>query len=79
MLYAMTTTLSARGQIVLPKEIRDQRRLRTGDDFEIFSDEPGTIVLRRVNYGSSADLLDLLLGCPTKGFMKPPKRVLDQV
>jgi AbrB family looped-hinge helix DNA binding protein len=44
----MTTTLSAKGQIVIPSAIRAQDELRAGDDFVIERVGPGRIVLERI-------------------------------
>ncbi len=40
----MTTTLTSKGQITLPKAIRDKMDLQTGDKLEFFVDD-GTITL----------------------------------
>jgi AbrB family looped-hinge helix DNA binding protein len=45
----MTTTLSAKGQIVIPRAIRAQDELRAGDDFVIERIGPGRIVLERIS------------------------------
>ena len=45
----MTTTLSAKGQIVIPSAIRAQDELRAGDDFVIERIGPGRIVLERIS------------------------------
>jgi AbrB family looped-hinge helix DNA binding protein len=45
----MTTTLSAKGQIVIPRVIRAQDDLRAGDDFVIERVGPGRIVLERIS------------------------------
>lgn len=40
-----TTTLTSKGQLTLPKAIRDQLRLRTGDRLEVTVREDGVILL----------------------------------
>lgn len=45
----MTTTLSAKGQIVIPRAIRAQDDLHAGDDFVIERIGPGRIVLERIS------------------------------
>ena len=45
----MTTTLSAKGQIVIPRAIRAEDELRAGDDFVIERIGPGRIVLERIS------------------------------
>ncbi|MBT3381266.1 MAG: AbrB/MazE/SpoVT family DNA-binding domain-containing protein [Lentisphaerae bacterium] len=67
----MNTTLSTRGQLVLPAEIRRQDDLRPGQEFEVERIDHGEyrLVLRepRPNEG----LIDWLLACPDKGFFVP--------
>jgi AbrB family looped-hinge helix DNA binding protein len=63
----MRTTVSSRGQIVLPAEIRRKDRIRAGQEFEVERLERGKyrLVLRdQRNEG----LVDWLLACPVKGF-----------
>lgn len=47
-----TSTLTSKGQITLPREIRKRLGLRTGDVLELRFDERGRVVLRPV--GESA-------------------------
>ncbi len=67
----MNTTLSTRGQLVLPAEIRRQDDLRPGQEFEVERIDRGEyrLVLRepRPNEG----LVDWLLTCPDKDFFVP--------
>ena len=67
----MNTTLSTRGQLVLPAEIRRQDNLRPGQEFEVERIDRGEyrLVLRgsRPNEG----LVDWLLACPDRGFFVP--------
>ena len=44
----MTTTMSVKGQIVIPQNIREGQRLRPGTDFTIITRTNGDIVLRPV-------------------------------
>jgi AbrB family looped-hinge helix DNA binding protein len=48
----MTTRVGAKGQVVIPKPLRDRLNLRPGDevDFEVKNEE---IVLKSVDVGSS--------------------------
>ena len=44
----MTTTLSARGQIVIPSDVRTKLSLRSGDDFLVLTSSTGDILLRPI-------------------------------
>jgi AbrB family looped-hinge helix DNA binding protein len=43
----MTTTISSKGQVVIPQPVRKRHKLRAGDDFYLFELSNGDIVLRR--------------------------------
>ena len=66
----MRTTISTKGQIVLPAEIRRRDGLQAGQAFEVERLERGDYRLRRVATGANAGLVDWLLACPVKGFME---------
>jgi AbrB family looped-hinge helix DNA binding protein len=67
----MTTTLSAKGQIVIPRAIRAQDELRPGDDFVIERVGPGRIVLERISRrAQGAKVVRRKKGLP---IVKPPK------
>jgi len=63
------TTISTKGQIVLPAAIRRQDGLQAGQAFEVERLERGDYRLRQVAAGANAGLVDWLLACPVKGFM----------
>lgn len=66
----MKTTISSKGQIVLPAELRQQDRIESGQEFEIERIGPGEYRLvrrRRANEG----IVDWLLACPEKGYFVP--------
>ncbi len=44
----MTTTISSKGQVVIPRPIRERHKFRAGDDFLLFELANGDIMLRRV-------------------------------
>lgn len=71
----MTTTLKSNGHIVIPPKVRRDKKLRSGDNFEVLTDDddPGVIVLRRVQKTPNEGLIELLRSCPVKGF-RIPKR-----
>ncbi len=66
----MKTTLSAKGQIVLPAELRAQDRLRTGQKFAVERVEDGAYLLRKLSEPEQIDLVDWLLACPVKGYFQ---------
>jgi AbrB family looped-hinge helix DNA binding protein len=45
---SVTTTISSKGQVVIPRPIRERRKFRAGDDFLLFELSNGDIMLRRV-------------------------------
>jgi AbrB family looped-hinge helix DNA binding protein len=67
----MTTTVSSKGQVVLPAEIREQDDIRPGQTFLIERIERGQYRLVRQEAGTNVGLVDLLLRCPVKGFFVP--------
>lgn len=69
----MTTTVSTKGQVILPAEIRQMDNIRAGQKFEIQRIENGEYLLKR-KVGSKPGLVDLLLACPVKGWFKPLDR-----
>ena len=71
----MTTTVTAKGAVVLPQKVLKQHRVRAGDKFEITAapDEPGVIELRRVGRKPNEGLVELLRSCPVKGFHIPKR------
>ncbi len=44
----MTTTLSAKGQIVIPRDVRDLLGLKTGDDLIVLCSSDADILLRPI-------------------------------
>ena len=70
----MKTTVSSKGQIVLPVEIRQQDDVRPGQRFEIERIDRGEYRLRRTARRRNEGLVDLLLACPVKGWFRPADR-----
>jgi AbrB family looped-hinge helix DNA binding protein len=64
----MTITLSTKGQIVIPSEIRERKGLRAGDELEI-EENAGSILIRKK--GRNSGLVRHLQACPVKGFEAP--------
>ena len=59
----MTAVLAQKGQIVIPKEIRDQMKLEAGDDFEVYLLD-GEIILRPLAKARNQGLANILLNPP---------------
>ena len=68
---SMTTTVSTKGQIVLPAEIRTQDRIKPGQEFEVERIDQGEYLLKRKKRRRNEGLVKLLLACPVKGWFKP--------
>jgi AbrB family looped-hinge helix DNA binding protein len=64
------TTVSSKGQIVLPAELRQQDRIEAGQEFEVERLDRGEYRLRR-NARSNEGAIDWLLECPEKDFFVP--------
>ena len=70
--------MSEKGQIVVPKEIRDQRGYRPGSVFAVMETERGDLVLRPLRTEPKMDLVDHLLrfkglDIPEMRFHSPPR------
>lgn len=66
----MKTTVSSKGQIVLPAELRQQDRIESGQEFDIERVGPGEYrLVRRAR--ANEGLVDWLLACPEKGYFSP--------
>ncbi|MBI3181270.1 MAG: AbrB/MazE/SpoVT family DNA-binding domain-containing protein [Myxococcales bacterium] len=66
----MKTTLSSKGQLVLPAGIRRQDRIEVGDEFEVERVRRGEYRLVR-RAALNEGLVDWLLACPEKGYFLP--------
>jgi AbrB family looped-hinge helix DNA binding protein len=64
------TTISSKGQIVLPAELRQQDRIESGQEFDIERIGPGEYRLVR-RTAANAGVVDWLLACPEKGYFIP--------
>ncbi len=67
----MKTTVSSKGQIVLPAEIRQQDRIDAGQEFDIERLDRGEYRLVRRTPRPNDGVVDWLLGCPEKGYFVP--------
>jgi AbrB family looped-hinge helix DNA binding protein len=70
----MKTTVSSKGQIVLPAEIRKQDGIETGQEFEVERIDRGEYLLKRKERRRNEGLVKLLLACPAKGWFRPMDR-----
>ena len=67
----MKTTVSTKGQIILPAEIRQRDRIEAGQEFDIERVDRGEYLLRRREPPANEGVVDWLLACPEKGYFVP--------
>jgi AbrB family looped-hinge helix DNA binding protein len=67
----MRTTVSTKGQIIIPAEIRLEDGIEPGQQFEIERINRGEYRLVRREPPPNEGLVDWLLACPEKGFFVP--------
>ena len=67
----MTTSVSSKGQIVLPAEIRRQDGIEAGQEFDIERLDRGDYRLVRREPPANEGLVDWLLACPEKDYFVP--------
>jgi AbrB family looped-hinge helix DNA binding protein len=60
----MNTTVSSKGQIVLPAEMRQRDQILPGQQFEIERIESGQYLLKRLPAGDSTGVVKWLRACP---------------
>jgi AbrB family looped-hinge helix DNA binding protein len=70
----MKTTVSTKGQIILPAEIRQRDGIEPGQEFQIERIDRGEYWLVRLAPRPNEGLVELLLACPVKGCFKPLER-----
>ena len=70
----MKTTVSTKGQIILPAEIRQRDGIEPGQEFQIERIDRGEYRLVRLGPRPNEGLVKLLLACPVKGWFKPMDR-----
>jgi AbrB family looped-hinge helix DNA binding protein len=63
----MVTTLSSKGQVVIPEPIRRRQQMQAGDQLEVEEREDG-IVLRKVRRSRKKSLLQWMQDCPAADF-----------
>jgi antidote-toxin recognition MazE-like antitoxin len=67
----MKTTMSSKGQIVLPAEFRQLDRIEPGQEFDVERLDRGDYRLVRRAARPNDGAVDWLLACPAKGFFVP--------
>ena len=67
----MRTSVSTKGQIVLPAEIRRQDGVEPGQEFDVERIDRGEYRLVRRAPAVNEGVVDWLLDCPEKGFFVP--------
>jgi bifunctional DNA-binding transcriptional regulator/antitoxin component of YhaV-PrlF toxin-antitoxin module len=67
----MKTTVSSKGQIVLPAEFRQMDRVEPGQEFDVERIDRGDYRLVRRTAPPNEGTVDWLLDCPTKDFFVP--------
>jgi len=70
----MDTSISSKGQLVLPVEIRKLDGVEPGQKFEIQRIGRGDYRFKRKTRPRNEGLLELLLACPVKDWFKPMDR-----
>lgn len=65
------TTVSTKGQIILPAKIRRRDGIKPGQRFEVERIDRGEYRLTRREPRPNEGLVDWLLACPVKGFFVP--------
>ena len=67
----MKTTMSSKGQIVIPAELRQKDHIEAGQEFEVERIDRGEYRLVRSVVPLNQGLVDWLLACPEKDFFVP--------
>jgi AbrB family looped-hinge helix DNA binding protein len=68
------TTISTKGQIVLPAELRDANGIAAGEQFDIARISAGEYRLTRVAPTPNVGVIDWLRSCPATGCFSPCDR-----
>ena len=67
----MKTTMSSKGQIVLPAALREMDRIEPGEEFLVERIDVGEYRLVRRTPVPNEGVVDWLLDCPEKGWFTP--------
>ncbi len=66
----MKTTVSSKGQLVLPAELRQQDRISPGQQFEIERIKEGEYLLKKLD-PPKMSVLEWMRACPEKDWFQP--------
>ncbi|RIK76489.1 MAG: hypothetical protein DCC67_13860 [Planctomycetota bacterium] len=66
----MKTSMSSKGQIILPAELRKEDGLKTGQRFAVERVKRGEYLLKTIEE-PPGDIAEWLLSCPVKGWFTP--------
>jgi AbrB family looped-hinge helix DNA binding protein len=64
----MKTSVSSKGQVVLPAALRQRDRIEAGQEFVVERLDEGDYRLTRVARPENEGVVDWLLACPAKGY-----------
>ena len=79
-LTIMKTSVSSKGQIVLPADLREQDRVRPGEQFEIERLGSGQYLLSKSASSDKVGVLEWLRACPEKNWFRPlPPGSTDEI
>ncbi len=67
----MKTTVSSKGQIVLPADFRQRDGIEPGQEFDVERIDCGEYRLKRREPPRNEGLVEWLSACPEKGFFVP--------
>jgi AbrB family looped-hinge helix DNA binding protein len=67
----MKTTVSSKGQIVIPAELREQDHIVPGQQFEVQRLQDGEYLLKKVTAQATLSIADWILDCPEKDWFTP--------
>jgi len=65
------TTVSTKGQLILPAEMRREDNIEPGQEFDVERIDRGEYRLRRRQPPVNQGFVDWLLRCPEKGYFVP--------
>jgi len=67
----MKTTISSKGQIVLPAELRQLDHIQPGQQFSLERLKAGEYLLKLAPAGDNVGVVDWLLSCPASDWFEP--------